>query len=76
MRTTTGTTRFQWPTKFSRLEALLMREKFWSPRISGDCYAQGIGLHEQNVVVYAINDAAAANRKAFCEQLRAQLFDV
>ena len=59
-----------------RLEALLMREKFWSPRISGDCYAQGIGLHEQNVVVYAINDAAAANRKAFCEQLRAQLFDV
>lgn len=59
-----------------RLEQLLMKEKFWSPRISGDCYSQGIGLHGNSVVIYVINDAAAGDRKAFCEQIRVQLFDV
>ena len=67
---------FPWSKSFlPKLEDLLLSEAFWSPRISGDCYAMGMCKMNELVIIYAVNDGRSRDRLSFCESLRQQLFE-
>ena len=51
------------------LDKLLMQSGFWSPRISGHCYAMGTGRAGDMLVCYFINDRLADSRMEYCHWL-------
>jgi hypothetical protein len=49
--------------------AWVQAEECWLPRLSGQCYTQGVVMEDNEIVLYAISDAYAAKRARHIERL-------
>ncbi len=43
----------------------IIEPEFWSPRLKGDCYAMGLGKHNNRLFLYGVNDIKTDSRHEF-----------
>ena len=48
---------------------LVQQSVFWQPRLSGECYAIGVGRFEDELYFYGAQDTISKQRDAWCKQL-------
>lgn len=56
------------PSEQTQLLDLVTNERFWAPRLLGNCYAFGLGMQEQEYFIYCAQDKLASERAQWCRE--------
>lgn len=49
----------------SNLTDKIIKPEFWMPRLRGDCYALGLGIHNNQLFIYGVKDIGVDTRHEF-----------
>ena len=53
----------------ARLHKVLADQLFWQPRTSGECYALGAAIYENNLYLFGASDTNIKERKSWCNTI-------
>ncbi|MEG3766358.1 insulinase family protein [Alteromonas sp. 14N.309.X.WAT.G.H12] len=55
------------------LSNLIMDSRFWLPRTAGECYTQGIARHDEQIILFGVNDKQVEHRHHYADWILQQL---